>query len=89
VPQCSGEGLRCYLPRAEDLASQFDDDRIGAVEAARVEAMLDDFDDLAGNAFAERLGPMRCPFELTVELTGGGKDSQFANAPAQPCSCRR
>jgi hypothetical protein len=36
------------------------------VEAARFEAVLDDFDDVVGDAFAERLGFMRCPFELTV-----------------------
>jgi hypothetical protein len=66
-----------------------DDYNVGMVEAARFEAVLDDFDDVAGDAFAERLGFMRCPFELTVELTGGGEDGQFANASSQPTSCRR
>ena len=45
--------------------------------------MFDDFDDFRGNALAERLGLVRCPFKLAIELTGGGEDGQFANAPAQ------
>jgi hypothetical protein len=39
-------------PRAEDFAAQIDDDRVGQVEAARVEAVLDHFDDLTGDALA-------------------------------------
>ena len=46
--------------------------------------MLDDFDDLRGNALAECLGFVRRPFKLAVELTGGGEDGQFANASSQP-----
>jgi hypothetical protein len=84
VLQSPGEGLRRHLPRAEDLASQFDDDCVGMVEAARVEAALDDFDDVAGDAFAESFGLMRCPLETTVELPGGGENGQLANASSQP-----
>jgi hypothetical protein len=51
------------------------------VEAARVEPALYDFDDLTGDPFAERLGFMRCLFELAVELTGCREDGQFANTP--------
>ena len=45
--------------------------------------MLDDFDDLLGNTFANRLLFVRCPFKLAVELTGGSEDGQFANASSQ------
>ena len=33
--------------------------------------MLDDFDDLLGDALAECLGLVRCPFKLAVKLLGG------------------
>jgi hypothetical protein len=45
--------------------------------------VLDDFDDLRGNALAECLRFVRCPFKLAVELPGGGEDGQFANAFSQ------
>src|SRR5215472_3954781 len=45
---------------------------------------LIDFDDVPGNALAERLRFVRCPFKLAVELAGGGEDGQFANASLQP-----
>ena len=78
-----GKGCRCNLSCAEDFAAQLDDDRVGLFEAARVEAVLDDLDDLTGDAFAERLGFTRCPFELAVELMCGREDGQFANASSQ------
>jgi hypothetical protein len=46
--------------------------------------MLDDFDDLSGDTLADRLRLVRRPFKLAVELTGGGENGQFANAPSQP-----
>ena len=45
--------------------------------------MFDDFDDLCGNTLTEGFGLMRRTFELTVELTGGHEDGQFANSSAQ------
>ena len=46
--------------------------------------MLDYFDDVAGDAFADGLRFMRCPFELTVELTRGDQSGQFSNASSEP-----
>ena len=45
--------------------------------------MPDNFDDLPGNTLAERLGLVRCPLKLAIQLTGGGEDGQFANASSQ------
>ena len=83
LPQCPSERRRRHLPRAEDIAAQIDDDRVGLVQVVRILAMLDDLDDLWGNALAERLGLVRCPFKLAVELPGGGEDGQFANASSR------
>src|SRR5438067_11096202 len=44
--QCAREGLRADLARREDLTPEFDDDRVGLVEAASVPAMTDCLDDL-------------------------------------------
>ena len=82
VPQCTCERLRRHLSRTKDLATHFDNNCVGLVEAARIEAMLDDCDDVLGDAFAERLGLMRRPFELAVELTRGGENGQFPNTPS-------
>jgi hypothetical protein len=79
-----GKCRRRNFPGTEDLPTEFDNDRVGRVEPVRVEPMLDYFDDVAGDAFAERLGFMRCPFELTIELTGGDQNGQFANASSEP-----
>ncbi len=46
--------------------------------------MLEDFDDLRGNALAKRLRLVRRPFKLAVELTRGSEDGQLANASSQP-----
>ena len=78
-----GERRRGHLPRAEDLTAQLDDDCIGLVQAACILAMLDDVDDLRGNALAKRLRLVRRPFKLAVELTGSGQDGQLANPSSQ------
>ena len=75
-----GKGLRGNFPVTEDPPTEFDYDHVG-----RVEPVLDYFDDVAGDAFSERLGFMRCPFELTIELAGGNQNGQFANASSEPC----
>jgi hypothetical protein len=46
--------------------------------------VLDDFNDLLGNALAERLRLVCRPFKLAIEFTGSGEDGQFANAPSEP-----
>jgi len=84
LPQRPCEGRRRHPPRAEDLAAELNDDRVGLVQAVRIAAVLDDLDDLRGDTLAERLGFVRCPFELAVELTGGGEDGQFTNPTSQP-----
>jgi len=89
VLQSPGKGPRRNFPFTEDLATEFDNDRIGRVEAVRVEPMLNDFDDIAGDAFAERLGFMRCPFELTIELAGRDRMASSRTRPPSPASYRR
>jgi hypothetical protein len=68
---------------AEDLTAELDDDRIGLVQATRILAMLDDFDDLPGNTLVDRLRLVSSPFKLAIELTGSGEDGQFANTSSQ------
>ena len=84
-----GEGSRRHLPRTENLAAQLDNDRVGLVQPTRAPAVLDDFDDLTRNALAERRGLVRCALKLTIELTGGSENGQFANASSNPASYRR
>src|SRR5215831_17070234 len=55
------------------------DDRVGLVEAARILAMLDGVDDLAGNTLGDCFRLVRRPFELAIELTGSGENGQLAN----------
>jgi hypothetical protein len=45
--------------------------------------MLDNVDDLPGNTLGDCFRLMRRPFELAVELAGGGENGQFANASSQ------
>jgi hypothetical protein len=45
--------------------------------------MLDDVDDLRGDSFGDCFQLVRCPFELAVELTGGGENGQLADASSQ------
>ena len=83
--QRPAKSLRRNFPRTEDLPTEFDNDRVRRVEPVRIEAMLDYFDDVAGDAFAESRGFMRFPFELTIGLTGGDQNGQFSNASSEPC----
>ena len=85
LPSGPSEGRRHHLPRAEDLTAELDDDRVGLVQAVRIPAVLDDFDDILGNALAERLRLVCCPFKLIVEFTGSGEDGQFTNASSESC----
>src|SRR5262249_53578680 len=78
-----GEDCRRHLSRAKDLTTEFDNDRVGLIQAARIFAMLDDVDDLPGNTLGDCFRHVRRPFKLAVELTGGGQNGQFANTSSQ------
>ena len=67
-----GRRLPTPLSRPKDLTAELDDDGIGHVQAARLLAMLYDFDDLSGDTLPDRLRLVRRPFKLAVELTGSG-----------------
>src|SRR2546430_4440993 len=75
-----GEGFRRHLVVMKNLAAELDNRGVGFVEACGGLAVLDHLDDACLDPCLERLGLVRCPFELAVHLARGCQDGDLAYA---------
>src|SRR5437762_1027103 len=64
----------------KNLAAELDNRGVGFVEACGGLAVLDHLDDARLDPCLERLGLVRCPFELAVHLARGCQDGDLAYA---------